>query len=220
MVGGHKAVSSVGKVTSPKKLEKGEPDKEVLRIVGASDNAYFPGLCLTFASTVAFLRKSICPLVSVIHDGLNAIHAMVLEKLLSRFHSSAKIDLNRADSFRITLPDAPGLHQLAYARLFAPEIVEEEKSIYLDSDLLVLRDISELAGFLDSEFITAAPICGVLGDDCPWLDSAKMTPQDPCFCSGVMAVNRNLWQRQGLTNSSTSLAKKDPAICKVTIKLF
>jgi len=40
--------------------------------------------------------------------------------------------------------------------------VEEEKFIYLDSDLLVLRDISELAGFLDSEFIAAALICGVL----------------------------------------------------------
>jgi len=111
MVGGHKAVSAVGKVTSPKKPEKGEPDKEVLRIV--SDNAYFPGLCLTLASTVAFFPKSICPLVSVIHDGLNAKHAMVLVRLLSRFHSSAKIDLIRADSFRITLPDAPRLHQLA-----------------------------------------------------------------------------------------------------------
>lgn len=185
-----------------------------LRIVSASDKSYFPGLCMTLASMAAFLPEGVTPKISVIHEGLEARYKDLLEKLLRRFCPDAQVELIDVFTTGIALPDAPGLHSLTYARLIAPSIVQDEQFVYLDSDLLVLRDISMMPGLLGPADIAAAPTCGILGNDCPWLEPGTMKADDPYFCAGIMAVNRQHWNRLNLTESSISLAKSEPDKCK------
>ena len=185
-----------------------------LHIVCASDASYFPGLCLTLSSCVVHLPADSAVKVTVIHDELSDRHEQKLTRILKAYCPDVEVVLCPVSSFKTELPSAPGLHPLAYARLLAPEIVPEEYFVYLDSDLLVLRDISPLTKMLDGHCVAVAPVCGILGDDCPWLDPAKMHGNDPYFCSGVMAVDKARWQANRITEQSITLAIREPENCK------
>ena len=182
----------------------------LLRIVTACNRAYFPGLCLTLSSAIVNLPRTISPCITVIHEGLCWKHKKKLEKLLTKYNSHTEVDFYTASE---GLPHAPGLHPLAYARLLAPDIVPDEVFVYLDSDLLVLRNVADLLGHLSCGAVVAAPVCGILGDDCPWLEASRMNPEDLYFCSGVMAVNKRRWIEKNLTESGISLAKRDFEKC-------
>jgi lipopolysaccharide biosynthesis glycosyltransferase len=191
-----------------------DPVNANLRIVSACDLSYFPGLCLTLSSVLVHLPEALFPRITVIHEGLSRWHERKLTRLLKTHCSDAEIGFYPIALSKIKLPDAPGLHPLAYARLLAPGIVDEARFIYLDSDLLVLRDVSPLIELLDGRCLAVAPICGILGDDCPWLDPSKMRPDDPYFCSGIMVVDKARWQANQITEQSIALADREPEKCK------
>jgi len=169
---------------------------------------------MTLSSSLVHLPGDLAVRVTVIHDGLSGRHEHKLARLLEAYCRDVEVDLCPVSSFKTELPSAPGLHPLAYARLLAPEIIPEERFVYLDSDLLVLRDISPLIKMLDGHCVAVAPVCGILGDDCPWLDPEKMHGNDPYFCSGVMAIDKVRWQATRITEQSIALAVSEPENCK------
>jgi lipopolysaccharide biosynthesis glycosyltransferase len=95
--------------------------------------------------------------------------------------------------------------------LFAPELLPKscERVIYLDCDLVVLRDIAELNNSVDGEH-TVAAVSGVLY---PYVSSLN-GPAKPIvfnyadlgipasnryFQCGVMVINLQLWRQQNVT---------------------
>ncbi|GAB4165269.1 MAG: hypothetical protein Fur0032_01920 [Terrimicrobiaceae bacterium] len=186
----------------------------VLRIVLAADPAYFPGLAVSMASALAFLGKGMSARITVLHSGLGKTHHTRLSAMAERLRPGTSVDMVDVHTLGTSLPAAPGLHPLTYARLLATSVVEEPAFVYLDSDLLVMRDITPLVDMLAGSTIAAAPRAGRLGDDCPWLDPATMNPDDDYFCAGILAVDRLAWLREDISGRSLAIATREPQNCR------
>lgn len=184
-----------------------------LRLVLSADRNYLPGISVSLCSALAFLPRTTTPRITIIHDGFCAADKDCLSRLALRMHDSATCTFTAVDKLPSGLPSAPGLHPLAYARLLAPDLVDDETFVYIDSDLLVLRDLSVLTGSISADAIAAAPYCGRLGDDCPWLEPERMSPDDPYFCSGVLAVRNTAWRESEIGPRAIALAVSEPEKC-------
>lgn len=114
------------------------------------------------------------------------------------------------------------VNRMTYARLLIPELLDRsiERVIYLDSDLLVRRDLGPIwDGSLEGALCRAAQDCAA-----PFLDSAKvlsnfrrcapymvarrpvpnaaalgLPPEQPYLNGGVLVLDPGAWRREGLT---------------------
>lgn len=95
-----------------------------------------------------------------------------------------------------------------YARLWMGSLISAERVIYLDSDIVVLSDLSLLWERPMGGRISLA--CGDrsfanLAEDCPWpLDPPERT--FPYFNSGFMLVDLEKWRADGLEKKALDLA--------------
>jgi lipopolysaccharide biosynthesis glycosyltransferase len=185
----------------------------LMRIVLTSNQEYFPGLCLTVASVLAFWKHETPPLFSVLtsrvpEDLLGKLESMVVER-------GARVEFHEVKGNELaSLPPAPGLHPLTYARLLIPGLFPGEKVLYLDSDLLIVRDLSSLFSLELAGALAAAPQAGRLGDDCPWWEKDGLNPDAPYFCPGVMVIDCPAWLRERVGERTLELVLADPAACK------
>lgn len=91
-----------------------------------------------------------------------------------------------------------------YYRLMAPELLpsDVERFLYIDCDLLVYQDIRQLA----TRDLGAATVAacrdylGHVGDAIANHKNLGLDPEAPFFNSGVMVVQRNLWNLQKVSN--------------------
>lgn len=184
-----------------------------MRIVLTSNQEYFPGLCLTVASVLAFWKHETPPLFSVLtsrvpEDLLGRLESMVVER-------GARVEFHEVKGNELaSLPLAPGLHPLTYARLLIPGLFPGEKVLYLDSDLLIVRDLSSLFLLDLTSALAAAPRAGRLGDDCPWWQKEGLDPDAPYFCPGVMIIDCPGWLRERVGERTLELVLADPSACK------
>jgi lipopolysaccharide biosynthesis glycosyltransferase len=101
-----------------------------------------------------------------------------------------------------------------YARLLIPTLFPEIRfGIYLDSDMLIQRDLSELLELSQS----ATPLFAVRGRYIPTLShpgesidwkKLKLNPDAPYFNSGFLVMNMNYWDREGLIPTCQSISQK------------
>lgn len=100
-----------------------------------------------------------------------------------------------------------------YGRLLIPEYISADRALYLDSDLLVLLDVLQLAAFdFDGHVLAAAG-----GGEARYamehaflLGELGIAPQVPYFNSGVLLLNLSAWREQNLQQAWQSLANKYP----------
>lgn len=108
--------------------------------------------------------------------------------------------------FRKTRP----LTKAAYYRLLISEIIpiSIDKILYLDCDLIVLDDISEIFKFDLSNYALAATL-----DDFPLTNQHRlqlnMEADQKTFCSGVMLINLKYWRENKVTEDLIKYAKKE-----------
>jgi Lipopolysaccharide biosynthesis proteins, LPS:glycosyltransferases len=101
----------------------------------------------------------------------------------------------------------PGKSHMAYCRILLPRVLDVPRLIYLDCDVLVFRDLSELfdlklssgkilAAVRDSETLS-------LGDDSRIVaDAMKLPAQAAYFNSGVMLMNLDELRKQNFLERS------------------
>ncbi|MBS1772516.1 MAG: glycosyltransferase family 8 protein [Bacteroidetes bacterium] len=111
-------------------------------IATTADANYYVPLYVMLLSLFQSNKKS-CFDVYVLYDGINTYQKNELETLAAQYNSSIKwLSFNTIDdtnTYRTNLPQY-------YYRIFLPELLPPSIStiLYLDSDLLVLKDISAL----------------------------------------------------------------------------
>ena len=101
---------------------------------------------------------------------------------------NAKISDNHLRKYHLPRPH---LSYAAYFRFFIPEVVEEEKVLYLDSDIVVDGNLTDL-------FETD------LGD-CP-LAAVRDDLQQTNFNSGVMLINNKYWREHDISTQLFEVA--------------
>jgi len=102
------------------------------------------------------------------------------------------------------LPEWRHLSRAAFGRLAAPALLEAERFVYLDADLIVNDDLSYLFEFnLAGNPVAAArsvaiPTVSSPGGVKKW-KRIGLAPNTPYFNSGVLVIDRAAWQSAELT---------------------
>jgi len=174
----------------------------------ASNERYFPGLYCALMSALCHLNTAREAVVRVLDGGLSERSREILSHLVARFGRRFRLELVPIDEsvFRgATL--GPGQSHMTYCRILLPHLLGVPRLIYLDCDVLVFRDLSELfdielspgkilAAVPDSETLT-------LADDSQALVDAMNLPTDGRYCNaGVMLLNLDELRKENFTNRS------------------
>jgi len=167
-----------------------------------SDEGYFPGLYCAVASALSAVDSARKVDVKVLDGGLSQVSRDTLAGLIERIGKRARLDFVKADPSifdKATL--GPGQSHMAYCRLLLPHLLDVARLIYLDCDVLVFRDLSQLFDFELSagKFVAAVPDSETLsiGDDSLVMARAMKLPAE-CryFNSGVMLMDLDGLRKQ------------------------
>lgn len=168
--------------------------KHEVTIVSAADDRYFDGLLVTLASLLVSSKKpGITYRLHVLDGGIEDGNWQKLEKTLGKI--DRQFELSRHLISEEAFADFPSLHfpsKMYYARLFLHRFVNEDRIVYVDSDILFLRDVSELAG-LDREYGIQAAIdqtVKTVGADISDAESYGVNSNSRHLNSGVMVIDR------------------------------
>jgi lipopolysaccharide biosynthesis glycosyltransferase len=168
----------------------------------ASNERYFPGLYCAVASALRHLDPAREVNLKVLDGGISRTSRDTLSMLIDAVGGSVRLEFVTVDPSvfgKATL--GPGQSHMAYCRILLPLLLDVPRLIYLDSDVLVFRDLRELfdvelspckvlAAVRDSETLT-------LGKDSQTLASAmKLSPDGAYFNSGVMLMNLDDLRKQ------------------------
>jgi lipopolysaccharide biosynthesis glycosyltransferase len=168
----------------------------------ASNENYFPGLYCTVASALSHMAAGSAVDLRVLDGGISQSSRNTLSRLTKRFGESVRLEFVPVEDsvFRGTTL-GPGKSHMAYFRILLPRVLEVSRLIYLDCDVLVFRDLSELfdqhlsagkilAAVRDSETLS-------LGDDSRIVANAmKLPARGVYFNSGVILMNLDELRRQ------------------------
>ena len=188
-------------------------EMEPVVIALVSNERYFPGLYCTVASALNHLDSTREVDLKVLDGGISKHSKNTLSRLVERNNNVVRLQFVAVDDslFRdATL--GPAESHMTYCRTLLPRLLDVPRLIYLDCDLLVFRDLSELfdlelsagkilAAVHDSETLT-------LSDDSRPLAGAMSLPANGrYFNAGVMLLNLNELRKQNFTEQSVEFFK-------------
>src|SRR5262245_59655520 len=170
---------------------------ESVAIALASNKRYFPGLYCAVASALSYLDSTRQVDLNVVDGGISKHSKNALCRLVERYGKVVKLQFVAVDEslFR-DATHGPGESHMTYCRTLLPRLLDVPRLIYLASDLLVFRDLSELfdlelpagkilAAVADSETLT-------LGDDSRTLASAmNLSAVGGYFNAGLLLLDLN-----------------------------
>lgn len=99
----------------------------------------------------------------------------------------------------------------AYGKLLIPELIEAEKILSLDTDLLILLDILELKNFYQEDYAVTAFNTGeaqITRDAIFYCKHLELPLQTPIFNTGVILFNSLIWKAQKITSLYQKIGKK------------
>jgi lipopolysaccharide biosynthesis glycosyltransferase len=167
-----------------------------------SDESYFPGLYCAVASALSVMHPPRKVDVKVLDGGLSQVSRDTLSRLTDRIGGDVGLEFVTADASVFgTATLGPGRSHMTYCRILLPQLVSVPRLIYLDCDVLVFRDLSELfdlelaprkvlAAVRDSETLS-------LSQDSLVLPTAmNLRAEDAYYNCGVMLMNLDELRKQ------------------------
>jgi lipopolysaccharide biosynthesis glycosyltransferase len=176
--------------------------KKPVVIALASNERYFPGLYCAVASALSHLEPAREVELKVLDGCVSRASRDTLSSLIDRLSKSVRLEFVTVDpSIFGNATLGPGQSHMTYCRILLPHLLGVRRLIYLDCDVLVFRDLSELfdlelppgkilAAVPDSETLT-------LSDDARAVAEAmKLAPESAYFNCGVMLMNLDALRKQ------------------------
>jgi lipopolysaccharide biosynthesis glycosyltransferase len=157
-----------------------------LNIVFATDRGYLQHLAVALAS---LLEKNNGMNIYVINDDISAADWKKLQKLFAGKDSNlidAKIDTSQIDNLIIN----SHVTKATYYRFFMPDLIKENKALYLDVDIVVNQQIDDLYNTEISDTFLAA----VDNMDKYNHHELEMASSAKYFNAGVMLINLKYWR--------------------------
>jgi lipopolysaccharide biosynthesis glycosyltransferase len=121
------------------------PQFEPVVVALSSDERYFPGLYCAVASALSAVDPVRKVDVKVLDGGLSQSSRDTLSRLIDRISRDVGLEFVTADASVFgTATLGPGQSHMTYWRILLPQLVNVPHLIYLDCDVLVFRDLSQL----------------------------------------------------------------------------
>ena len=168
---------------------------ERIHIAAASDSNYAQHICVLATSILISSKEPGSIFFYVLDCGMTKANKDLISDNIRYFCGNIHF-LNVSANQLSALPHTRHT-KASYARLFAPELLPSEISrlIYLDSDIIVLDDISQLYSFpLDGRIIAAARDFSTSSGERLGLGHGNY------FNSGVLLLDLNQWRERSLSD--------------------
>ena len=161
----------------------------------ASNERYFPGLYCAVASAFSHLDARREVDLKVLDGGISQTSRDTLSMWIDPVGGRVRLEFVPVDPSifgKATL--GPSKSHMAYCRILLPHLLDVPRVIYLDCDVLVFRDLSELFDFELSpgKVLAAVPDSETLSlreDSLVMAKAMKLPAQGAYFNSGVMLMN-------------------------------
>src|SRR5437773_694698 len=174
----------------------------------ASNESYFPGLYCAVASVFSHLDAHREVDLKVLDGGISQKSRDTLSRLIDSIGGPVRLEfvpVNPSIFGKATL--GPGKSHMAYCRILLPHLLDVPRLIYLDCDVLVFRNLSELFDLELSPSKVVGAVCDsetlTLGEDSQTLAEAMNLPANgEYFNSGVMLMNLSQLKHENFTERS------------------
>lgn len=184
-----------------------------MKIVFCADRRVLPGLHVALYSVLDRYRGNSRPDFTIFSDDLDAGDRLLLEKTLNALGKTCSLEIRRVDPALFSgFPPLNG-SWATYYRLLIPSMIDAERFLYLDADILCDLDVSPLAqldlGDAPAGFVSEAPLAGCADREVAKLLRASVG--EPYFNAGVMLANAGEWRRQQITEQALTFLRNYPA---------
>lgn len=166
---------------------------EKVNIVFAIDNNYVQHLSVALVSLLDN-NKDLLFRIYVISSGLSKKNIDKIHDISGRYDCEVK-NITVSDDLFVALATAhPFYPKGTYYRLLIPELIDEEKVLYLDSDIVVNGSIKGLY----YQNIGENYVCAIEDPGFDRHQQLKMDPESVYFNSGMMLINLKKWKSDGI----------------------
>lgn len=177
-------------------------------LVGADDNYAMP-LAVTLFSALEHLTPGRRANVYIMDGGISQANRERIEQVLKRPPLELRLEWIRPnqDSLHSLLPGQGTVNYISkatYLRLFAPDFISQSRVIYLDSDLIVQRNLDELWAVDLAHHAVAAVLesgtttLGAENINLEW-QAQHLDPTAPYFNAGVLLINLDVWRAESVS---------------------
>lgn len=180
-----------------------EDNKTIVPVVLAADHFYAMPLGVTITSILANKKQGHIFKIYIIDGGLDINDKQKLEIFNQDEVSIEYLKVNTED-FRL-LPEKRHITMAGYYRLIAPKLINYEKIIYLDSDIIVNMDLIDLYNINLRDQVIAA----VSDISENYIKKYFFRPISKYFNSGVLLINVKKWREQNIWEKATDFIKQN-----------
>lgn len=181
----------------------------MIHITTAANENYAPGLLVTVASMLTSIDPDVELTLHFLNGGVSSSTMEKLKRMCESLHAHCTlVDIPLDESLFAGANLGPGNSYMAYARLLMGSLIQAPKVIYIDSDMLVLKDLSIVwnHGMNGRTLLAIDDRAGMkLSDDC----AVQLTEAErdiPYFNSGFLVVDLESWRRQGNEEQALKMA--------------
>jgi lipopolysaccharide biosynthesis glycosyltransferase len=181
-------------------------------LVTSSDEKYLPGLIVAIASALGRLPAGFEVDVVVYDEGLSERTRAELRRIVERAHTASRLHLEQGFSqLGRDLPVAGHVTEATYSRLLIPELSPDlERAVYIDADLLVVDDISELF----TMDLGGAIFAACVDKDTPTVqggvpysyEALELPPERQYFNAGLLVMDVPAWRDAGVSAATADYA--------------
>jgi lipopolysaccharide biosynthesis glycosyltransferase len=181
-----------------------------ISVAVCADNNIEVGLHVTLFSLLESSRSPVK--IYFLQKGYNSRGIESIHKTLDRFYGLYKLIVLDFDD--CVFGKYRGLHgnKFAYSRIMLATIIHDERIVYLDCDLAITRDLSELFHTdLNGHVIGVSGVGSIEWSlDREFFISLGLAKEAKYFNSGVMVMDLDKWRAANITGKCIEFADKYP----------
>jgi lipopolysaccharide biosynthesis glycosyltransferase len=187
-------------------------------ICTAANETYALGAAAALVSTVLHAPEGAHCRVYVLDGGIRERSWRKLQASLRRLGRPCELVRLRPDMQTFAgLPQDWGSSVMTYARLALPQMVREDRLLYVDADMIVQAPWEDLwAMDLAGAVVAAARdiITKNIGSEHFDLEKFQLDPQAPYFQAGFLVMDLRLWREACVSSCVLAYLRENPAHCR------
>jgi lipopolysaccharide biosynthesis glycosyltransferase len=187
--------------------------KGKINITCSTDDNYAPYACVMLVSVLENLNKDCFANIFILDGGISVENKNKIKSTLKKYNCDVSfvfVPKEKEKLFESATATSSHLSKTAYYRLLLPEMLNNiDKIIYLDCDLIVLDDISDLWDIdLEGKQIMAVPVLFMFYY---YLlsDRFNISPESGFLNSGVMVMDLKSLRNSNFVNKAIEFIKNN-----------
>ncbi len=190
-------------------------NRQTITVVSTANARYFPGVLVTFYSLLTNLAPGWCVDFKLLTDELDERQRVVLRQTIECTGKNATLEIIQVDFAEYEQNPADyGGGKMAYARLLMPRLIAADRALYVDSDIVVARDVSSLTTLpWPADCLMYAvndPKIPTFADEEMPYERLGISASTPYFNSGFLWVNLAAWKRCGVGAACLQYMRQNP----------